>query len=486
MKVALYIRVSTDEQVKEGYSIDAQKERLKAFAFAQDWDIYGLYIDEGISAKDTNRPELTRMLDDIKSGEIECVLVYRLDRLTRSVLDLYKLLELFEAHNCKFKSATEVYDTTTAIGRLFITLVAALAQWERENMGERIRMGYQEKTRQGRFASNNRPFGYNLDKKGNLTINEEESRVVREIFDLYLKGEGMNSICQTLNGKGIKTRAGNEWNQKGISHIIHNPVYMGTLRWNIKEENPIYVEDAIEEPIVSKEIFEQAVKLSDLKATTYTRSGYDTYIFSGVLRCPNCGRSMTGYYVQYKNGKGEVTNYKNYRCSAKKEGRCTKSSSLAEKKLETLFRNLFASVDADDIVKLYEKHEEEFKPDEAFNPELEIQRIKKELAAIKKRKKKWRMAWSNEDLTDEEFKDAMDDERDHERILQDELEMLTTTTAAAPSGNPIDVKSILKDLRENWDNMTDKEKKTLIQLTFSKLVVSRVGQEYTIEELELT
>ena len=134
MRVALYIRVSTEDQAREGYSIQAQKNKLEAYCVSQGWDVVGFYIDDGYSAKDLDRPEMKRMLKHIEQGLIDCVLVYRLDRLTRSVLDLYKLLEIFEQHNCKFKSATEVYDTTTAMGRMFITIVAAMAQWERENL----------------------------------------------------------------------------------------------------------------------------------------------------------------------------------------------------------------------------------------------------------------------------------------------------------------------------------------------------------------
>ncbi|WP_052738057.1 recombinase family protein [Bacillus sp. SA1-12] len=148
MRAALYIRVSTHEQV-EGYSISAQKRQLAAYCESQGWEIANYYIEEGVSAKNTNRPELQRMLTHIREGLIDVVVVYKLDRLTRSVLDLYNLLQTFEKYNCKFKSSTEVYDTTSAVGRMFITLVASFAQFERERLGERVRMGMEQKAKEG-------------------------------------------------------------------------------------------------------------------------------------------------------------------------------------------------------------------------------------------------------------------------------------------------------------------------------------------------
>jgi site-specific DNA recombinase len=224
VKVAAYIRVSTDEQAQEGYSIPAQRNRLEAYAISQGWEIVQWYVDEGESAKDLNRTNLKRLLKALEQGIFECVLVYRLDRLTRSVLDLYKLLNTFEKHNVKFKSATEVYDTTTAIGRLFITLVAALAQWERENLGERVRMGMQQKAKEGKWTVSTPPLGYgSIDSV--LTINHQEGSIIKEIYNLYLSGMGMWKIAKNLNERRIYGRSGKPWVQTTIRYILTNPIY---------------------------------------------------------------------------------------------------------------------------------------------------------------------------------------------------------------------------------------------------------------------
>src|SRR5690625_801831 len=205
MRVALYARVSTREQAQEGYSISAQLKSLKAFSKSQGWDIVGTYTDGGVSAKDTDRAQLQRMINDIKDGKIDVVLVYRLDRLTRSVLDLYELLDFFDKNDCGFKSATEVYDTTTAMGRLFITIVAALAQWERENLGERVSMGMMEKARQGKYPGGRTAMGYQIvnDK---LEVVESEAHIIKTIFNMYINGYSANKIAKHLNTNKMNTQ----------------------------------------------------------------------------------------------------------------------------------------------------------------------------------------------------------------------------------------------------------------------------------------
>ncbi|PFE05081.1 recombinase [Bacillus cereus] len=472
MRCAIYARVSTEEQALEGYSISAQKKKLKSYCDAQDWDVVGYYVDEGISAKNTNRPELKRMIEHIEKGLIDCVLVYRLDRLTRSVLDLYTLLDVFEKHDCKFKSATEVYDTTTAIGRLFITIIAALAQWERENIGERVRVGQQEKVRQGKYTSGRKPYGYSVDhKKGTLKIIEEEAKVVRSIFNDYLKGYSAMRISKKLNTLGTPGR--DYWNEKAIMYILENPLYIGTLRWRKETEHYFEVPDSVP-TIIEQEIFDNVQKLRESRRDSHPRSQYGSYIFSGIIKCPRCGGPLVGNYVKAKKQDGTVTKYKHYFCRGRRLNVCNMGS-MSERKLEKII--------IPHILSFYVDATEEISDEEVTignsNIEDEITQIKNELKVIEKRRKKWQYAWANDHLKDEEFTELMQEENEREKSLTEALYKLKP--AENKKLNTEELKSILKDIKLNWSNLNDEEKKMFMQIILKKIVVERSDQWYAYE-----
>ncbi|MES1052030.1 recombinase family protein [Bacillus thuringiensis] len=475
MRCAIYTRVSTEEQASEGYSISAQKNRLTSFCEAQDWDIVGYYVDEGISAKNTNRPEPKRMIEHIEKGLIDCVLVYRLDRLTRSVSDLYELLKIFDKHDCKFKSATEVYDTTTAIGRLFITIIAALAQWERENIGERIRVGQQEKVRQGKYTSARKPYGYAADhKKGILTIIEDEAKVIRSIFNDYLKGHSAMRISRNLNTIGTTGR--DYWNEKAVMYILENPLYTGTLRWRKETEYYFEVPNSVP-PIIEQEIFDNVQRLRESRRESHPRSQYGNYIFSSIIKCPHCGRSLVGNYVTSKKTDGTKTKYKLYFCRGRKLNVCTMGS-MSEKKLEKVI--------IPHILSFYVNATDQDVELGNNNKENEIERIKTELKTIEKRRKKWQYAWANDHLKDEEFTVLMQEEREKEKILTEQLYKLKPTENKKFKNE--ELKSVLQDIKVNWENLNDAEKKMFMQIILKKIVVERSdklhGYELNIIEIE--
>lgn len=474
MKTAIYIRVSTEEQAKEGYSISAQKQKLKAFCIAQDWDIAGTYVDEGISAKDMNRPQLQRMIQDVKDEKIDCVLVYRLDRLTRSVLDLYKLLEIFDKNECKFKSATEVYDTTTAMGRMFITIVAALAQWERENLGERVRMGIYEKVRQGKYAHNRRPFGYNLDlKTSELTIIEDEAKTVRSIVDLYLnKGYGVNRICKYLNERGIVTRDKNAWTDNPLMKLLKNPLYKGTIKWT-----DLLVENKVP-PIIDESTWNKIQKTIEKRRTTPPNVVASDYYFSGKVRCQKCGYPLIGYKVYTVLATGDKVTYKNYRCSRKKSGECKGSRNVSEIKLERTFIDFIGRFD---YSKAYQIASDLYEDPTKIDQKVDIESVKKDLEKIEKRKKKWQYAWSNDMISDGDFRKRMNEEKILEQDCKEKLKISEINAVEIDHSEAIEA---MKGVRENWIHLNDLEKKQLVDIFTKRIYISFKEHEVVIEGVD--
>lgn len=472
-KVGIYIRVSTEEQAREGYSISAQKHKLKSFCIAQDWDVADIYVDEGISAKNMERPELKRMLKDIQMSKIDCVLVYRLDRLTRSVFDLYKLLEIFDEHDCKFKSATEVYDTTTAMGRMFITIVAALAQWERENTGERISFGYAEKVRKGKYALNFRPFGYDLDlKTSELSINEKEASSVRLIYKKYIDGYGAGKIAKYLNDKGITTRDGNQWNDKTTMAILKNPLYVGSIRWRDFTANGRH------EAIVSKEQFELTQQIIEERRASNPRRISSQYIFSGKIKCPSCGNSMSGSYTNPKLVSGEKKKYLYYRCRMKDVSRCKGARTISELALEDAFIDYMEKVDferlTNQVAATYEYKNEP--------QEIDTKALEKELDKIERRKKKWQYAWTDDVMTYEDFKKRIDEANKEEALIKAQLDA-ETTEEQAPFGKN-EIEAALKKIKMNWHYLDVLEKKNLVKSVVDRIYVRHDKHRVIIEGID--
>ncbi|MDF2791924.1 MAG: site-specific recombinase for integration and excision [Neobacillus sp.] len=462
MNCALYIRVSTTEQAEEGYSISAQKQRLSAYAQSQDWDIIGLYADEGISAKDMNRPDLQRMIQDIKDGHIDVVLVYKLDRLTRSVLDLYEILQIFDKYDCKFKSATEVYDTTTAIGRLFLTLVAALAQWERENLGERVRFGMREKVWQGEWHGGTAPFGYNVID-GKLVIDEKEAMVVRKIFDLYT-AEGLSDrrTALELNDLGYLTKKDKFWNEIKVARILKNPVYIGKFRWDTKGSRKDYFVSDGAPKFIDESTFYKAQKLRSARSIVHGRQSTSNYYFSGSLRCARCGSLLKG--VATFHGKNK---FKHYQCRKRTIKQCD---------LGTISERLFEKAFISYLLEHYPPHfDEEAKNEIAASAENtnneEQDNLHSELDRIINRRKKWQYAWANDDISQEEFKARMKEE--HEREEATKKRLFELNADENKQLNYEQIKAYL-DYFENWDELSDIEKKQHIQLMIEYIIVDKV------------
>src|SRR5437763_2426719 len=476
MKVAAYIRVSTQMQVEDGYSLSAQRERLKAFAYSQGWEIVKFYVDEGLSAKDMDRPDLQRMLKGVREGIFDIVLVYKLDRLTRSVIDLDKLLTEFSKHDVMFKSSTEVYDTTTATGRLFIRLVASMAQWERENLGERVRFGMQEKAREGKWTVSTPPLGYD-SKESELIINPSEAAVVKEIFSLYLSGMGMHKIARNLNERGLYTKKGKAWAQSTIQYILTNPIYHGTTRYNyrLNKENYFEVEGVVPS-IISDEEYQLTQQMIQKRRTVHPRQATSKYLFSKVLKCARCGKTLVGKSSNTKRGEKVYYSY-NYYCPNRSRSLCDLpliNQTLFEQKFIGMISQWDAYQEANDILQnevaaSVEDHTES------------IQTLEKELKDIENRRSKWQYAWVQTMINDNDFQKRMNEENEKEKMILKELTELKSVTASPMESNP----EIWSDLKENWHYMSDEVKKQFVLIAVQSMTVDKINKDKTPDSIEI-
>jgi site-specific DNA recombinase len=420
-RACVYVRVSTDEQASEGFSLAAQEERCKNFIQSQGWDLVKEpYVDDGYSAKDLERPAIQQLIHDLKNNEFDVIVVYRLDRLVRSVLDLHHLLQLFDKHKVAFKSVTEVFDTTTAMGRFFITLVAAMAQWERENLAERVIMGQERRFLEGKRNGAIAPYGYRLENE-KLVIDPEEAKIVKRIFEMYLK-HGMLTIAKQLNESGYRTRNGSLWTTYTIKFILQNPVYTGKLRWNYrdvsgkkKDLDKVVIVNGDHEPIVSQELFDevqQSIKVRHL--STSAKAQTSDFPFSGVLVCGRCGSRMVGSTIRRKRKKGYI--HYQYNCTQKTHRGACDMPSISEIAVEEAFlKSLQWFADASD-----------FEPPE---PEKDTRRerreeIEKEIERIRKRRKKLLREFADDEATAEDIRELINEDREREKELLEELKEL--------------------------------------------------------------
>ncbi len=464
MKTAIYIRVSTEEQAKEGFSIAAQREKLTAFVQSQDWDIYDYYIDDGASAKNLERPELQRLINDLQNRCFDIVLVYKLDRLTRSVLDLYQLLQEFERYDVKFKSATEVYDTTTAIGRLFITLVAALAQWERENLAERVKFGQEQMVNELKRPGGRPPYGFDL-KDGTLVINEDEAKYVREMFERYLTGTGFDSIAIDLNQRGVRTKQGNNWDKKTIQLILQNHTYYGALRWNyakggrkVNSPDEWIIIDNVYDAIIDKSTFQKVQDMMNSRKLKHPRALASDFIFSGVLRCSKCGEGMYGKTAKVMNG-GKLYIMRHYICKNVKIKKCD-CPIVREERLEEIFlKELNGYNDIQAARTAFKKRK--------ISPRSKDS-IENQLNKLAEKRKRWQTAYAEGLIEIEELRERIAEDRQKESELKQLLQQESNDKATLSDEQII---GMIQNLQVVWSYATPSQKKHLVTVLVKSMTI---------------
>lgn len=297
-RVALYIRVSTLEQAQEGYSIGEQKERLIAYCKAKDWLIADIYVDGGYTGSNLKRPGIQKLMAE--TDKFEMVLVYKLDRLSRSQRDtLYLIEEVFRPNGVDFISMQESFDTSTPFGKAMIGLLAVFAQLEREQIKERTWMGRVARAKTGLYhGGGNIPIGYDYSD-GKLVINPYEAEQVRKIYEWYLSGLSLKAITERLQDEGYTNKYSSYNSWSSVRNILGNETYTGRLHFG-----DIIVEDA-HEAIISDEQYKAAQVLRGKKQEIYGPAFQSKHMLTGFMFCGKCG----GRYYLRNSGK-----YSYYAC----------------------------------------------------------------------------------------------------------------------------------------------------------------------------
>lgn len=248
---AIYCRVSTEDQAREGYSLPEQQEKLKDLCRYRDYNIYDIYEDAGISAKDMeHRPQFQKMLESVRDGKVDVIVAYKLDRLTRSVRDLEILISELEKYNCSLECAMDDINTSTANGRFFVRMLTVLSQLEIERVSERTKFGMVGAIKDGHIPVRKTLGFMRKDKK--LIINPAESEIVERIFDLYYKGKSYQQIANIFNDEKVLNK---KWYDTTILKILSNPLYKGDFISGTRTGNPVLYENVVE-PIISKKLWE--------------------------------------------------------------------------------------------------------------------------------------------------------------------------------------------------------------------------------------
>lgn len=299
--IALYIRVSTSEQAKEGYSIGEQEERLKAFCKAKGWTVANTFIDGGYSGGNTKRPALSELIRAVEKHQADAVLVYKLDRLSRSQKDTLTLIDLFLQNNCDFISMTENFDTSSPFGRAMIGILSVFAQLEREQIKERMSMGKEGRAKEGKYhGGGNRPIGYDYID-GHLIVNEFEALMIRELHRLFQEGKPIRVICDIMESKGYR-----QWTARTVKRCLANPLYIG----KIKHNDVLY--DGEHDAIIDEVTFNRTQEL--LNALPKSTKPVVYSLLGGLIYCARCGAKFT---VKTTTDTRYHKTYRYYSCNSR-------------------------------------------------------------------------------------------------------------------------------------------------------------------------
>ncbi|WP_217563038.1 recombinase family protein [Paenibacillus sp. GbtcB18] len=474
MRVAGYIRVSTEEQAEKGNSIQEQIERQEGYCIARGWNKPIFFIDDGYSAKDTNRPKLKSILNSVEQRQFDIILTTKLDRLSRNLLDLLQLVKIFDNYECSFVSASESFDTSTAAGRMVLQLLGVFAEFERERNSERVKDNMDSIAKNTDRALTRPCFGYDIID-GKYIPNEKEADILDFMFELGELGHGHRMIAKLSNDRGYTTKSGHPWDQTNVKRAMRNPTISGTRIYNmrkskdgktvIRPKEEWDVKENNHPAVISPERQMRVLDLMATRSRAKKHADSETYLLTGIVKCGHCGRNMKGQTSRVKRKNKDYTYYR-YICASYVAGYGCKYHAVHREDLENLILDEIKNIALSSNKKL------NLNISKSTNINDELKELKNQLSRIDGRMQKQIEAYEKDLISDYDLKQARERiQADRMRIEGQILDLQNKTT-----GDPAIVKS---NIEQVFDNITG------IDRLAAKNSFRQIIDEVTVTEGEL-
>ncbi|AVK48998.1 resolvase [Clostridium sp. MF28] len=506
--VAIYCRVSTIEQSEDGYSIDEQERLLSKYCEDNDYTIFKVYSDKGISGKSIKaRPAMREMLKDADDKKFDMVITWKINRIARNMLDLLKIIDLLEKNDICFKSYSENFETETPMGKFSLQMMGAVGELERGTIAQNVKMGMMARAREGRW-NGGIVLGYDVKERENsankkrrdteLVINEKEAEVIRAIFTMYSQGNGYKAITNYINKFGYTTKKGKSFSVGSIKDILTNPIYIGKIRYNVrpnwsdkrrrnKNPNPLIV-DGIHKPIIEQELWNKVQKQIEANKGKPSRIYDGEFPLTGILRCPVCGTGMviSRSIGTRKDGTKRKREY--YCCGAwKNKGTavCHSNSINVDKANQYVFGKLSELLNNDKLIKDIVANINTTRKVMVNPSKEELEKISKELEKVEAKKKKVFEAYEDEIITKKDFSGRMLDIKSREEMLQQEVNNLKSNILddGVQEVSYEFVRDILSSFSKMLSELPSREQqKRLLHMLISKITINKTRD---IESIEL-
>ncbi len=440
---AIYIRVSTDYQAEEGYSIDAQKEQLSAYCISKGIKNYEFYIDGGWSGSNIDRPEMQRLIKDVKDGKISHVVVYKLDRLSRSQKDtLYLIEDVFNPHGVDFMSLNESMDTSTPNGRLMLGILSAFAQLERENIRLRTRMGMKERVKSGLWMGGGRiPFGYDYDKTEGVLVPNKDAEKVRQVYKLYIEGRSAQDIANIL---GLKY-------EKLVSQILTRKSNYGIIEYNGEEYQGKH------EPIISKDTYDIAMKC--MLERSKVRANTSEYLLTGLIYCGKCGAKMR--YQKWGNKGSKIVCYSQQisKPYLVKDPNCDQDKFWSDEIENIVIRSVF------EFANNYKPSETE-----SLSPDNTIHLLYNQQETLNKKIKKLYNIYAESEEDNDVLLGTIKELQSQLKNINKQIELETNTSIVVRRRQ--EKAEILSNIEELWNVIDVKQKKSILRKLINKIEIT--------------